>query len=62
MEPGEDTDRKRTVFETLVPAQAQAGGRRHRRFRASQVDPEDEDAVEAMMDLAEDESVTWEEE
>ena len=51
-----------TGFETLVPGLSQARERRHRRFRASQVDPEDEDAVDAMMDLAEDESVTWEEE
>jgi hypothetical protein len=31
-------------------------------MRAAQVDPEDEGAVEAMMELAEDEQVGWEEE
>ena len=33
-----------------------------RRLRASQIDPQDDEAVEAMMEMAEDESVTWEEE
>ena len=58
----EDEAMESTGFETLVPGLSQARERRHRRFRASQVDPEDEEAVEAMMNLAEDESVTWEEE
>jgi hypothetical protein len=31
-------------------------------MRASQVDPEDGDAVSDMMELAEDETVNWEEE
>ena len=31
-------------------------------MKASQVDPEDQEAVEAMMELAEDEQVGWEEE
>jgi hypothetical protein len=31
-------------------------------MRAAQVDPEDEEAVESMMELAEDEQVDWEEE
>jgi len=51
-----------TGFENLVPGLDLARERRHRRFRAAQVDPEDEEAVEALMDLAEDETVTWEEE
>ncbi|MGB1845271.1 MAG: hypothetical protein ACPHQR_02560, partial [Candidatus Poseidoniaceae archaeon] len=51
-----------TGFENLVPGLDLARERRHRRFRAAQVDPEDEEAVEALMDLAEDEAVTWEEE
>ena len=31
-------------------------------MRASQVDPEDDEAVVEMMELADDESITWEEE
>ena len=57
-EEGQDS----TGFENLVPGLGLARERRHRRFRAAQVDPEDEEAVEALMDLAEDEAVTWEEE
>ena len=50
-------------FDALVPGLAAARERRNeRRFKASQVDPEDPDAVREMMELAEDESVNWEEE
>ena len=49
-------------FENLVPGLADVANRRSRRMRAAQVDPEDEGAVEAMMELAEDEQVGWEEE
>ena len=31
-------------------------------MKATQVDPEDEEAVADMMELAEDEAITWEEE
>ena len=31
-------------------------------MKASQVDPEDDEAVEEMMQLADDENITWEEE
>ena len=31
-------------------------------MKASQVDPEDDEAVEEMMELADDENITWEEE
>ncbi len=58
----EEGDYDSTGFENLVPGLDLARERRHRRFRAAQVDPEDEEAVEALMDLAEDEAVTWEEE
>ena len=54
---------KPSGFDALVPGLAAARERRNeRRFKASQVDPEDEDAVQEMMKLAEDESIVWEEE
>jgi len=49
-------------FENLVPGLADVSQRRGRRMKASQVNPEDTEAVEAMMILAEDEQVQWEEE
>ena len=52
-----------TGFDELVPGLAAARERRNqRRFKGIQVDPEDEDAVSEMMELAEDESVRYEEE
>ncbi len=55
-------DAEATGFESLVPGLDQARERRNRRFRAAQVDPEDDEAVEAMMGLADDESISWDEE
>ncbi len=59
-------ERKSTTssgFDALVPGLAAARERRNeRRFKASQVDPEDEEAVREMMELADDESIAWEEE
>ena len=49
-------------FEGLVPGLAEISNRRDRRMRAAQVDPDDDDAVAEMMELAEDEAITWEEE
>ena len=49
-------------FDGLVPGLADISERRGRRLRASQIDPEDDEAVESMMEMADDESVTWEEE
>ncbi len=49
-------------FENLVPGLTDVTNRRSRRMRASQVDPDDEDAVEEMMELSEDEGIIWEEE
>lgn len=49
-------------FEELVPGLSDVSMRRSRRMRASQVDPEDNEAVEKMMTLSEDEEVSWEEE
>jgi len=61
----ERTPAKQTTggFEGLVPGLAEMSQeRRNRRMKASQVDPADGAAVEAMMELAEDETITWEEE
>ena len=61
----------RTAHAEGMPAQRRArlrqrrlvlAQRRSRRMRASQVDPEDVEAVTEMMELAEDEDVSWEEE
>ena len=52
-----------SAFDALVPGLAAARERRNeRRFKGSQVDPEDSEAVSEMMELAEDESNNWEEE
>ncbi len=48
-------------FEELVPGLADAR-RRQRRFTNSQVDPEDEEEIAKMMELADDESITYAEE
>ena len=50
-------------FSHLVPGLEDVSqARRHRRMKASQVDPKDVEAVENMMNLSEDETVQWEEE
>lgn len=49
-------------FADLVPDLANVAHRRNRRLKASQVDPENEEAVVEVMELAEDEEVNWEEE
>lgn len=50
-----------TGFEELVPGLADAR-RRQRRFTNAQVDPADEEEIAEMMELAEDESITYAEE
>ena len=55
-------DSQNTGFEHLVPGLSDISDRRSRRMKASQVDPEDEEAVEEMMQLSEDETINWEEE
>ena len=45
-----------------MPGLADVATRRNRRLKATQVDPENEEEVAEMMDLAEDEEVSWEEE
>ena len=49
-------------FADLVPGLSDIANRRSRRLKASQVDPENEGAVTEMMELSEDEEVSWEEE
>ena len=49
-------------FEDLVPGLSEVSDRRSRKMRASQVDPEDDEAVAEMMELSEDENIVWEEE
>ena len=51
-----------STFETLVPGLAEVRRRRERRHRDSQVDPDDEEQVSSMLDLAEDEEIIYEEE
>lgn len=59
---------KQTLSETpssfagLVPDLDKARDRRERRLKAAQVDPSDEEAVDEMMGLADDESISWQEE
>ncbi|MDP6325999.1 MAG: KH domain-containing protein [Candidatus Thalassarchaeaceae archaeon] len=57
----EKGDSDESGFEHLVPGLAEAR-QRSRRYKSSQIDPEDKEAVAEMMDLAEDESVSWSEE
>ena len=54
-------DTQSTGFEHLVPGLSDISDRRSRRMKASQENPEDEEAVEAMMQLSEDETINWEE-
>ena len=54
--------RDSSKFDTLVPGLAQARRRRERRNKDSQVSPSDSDEVSEVMELADDESVTFEEE
>ncbi|MCH1527943.1 MAG: KH domain-containing protein [Candidatus Poseidoniaceae archaeon] len=58
----ESTTAQTDDFADLVPDLANVAHRRNRRLKASQVDPENEEAVVEVMELAEDEEVNWEEE
>lgn len=49
-------------FANLVPGLSDVAVRRNRRMKASQVDPDDAEEVIAMMELADDEGISWEEE
>lgn len=49
-------------FEALVPGLDAARRKRERRYKEAQVDPGDADAIDRMMELAEDESIGYEEE
>jgi ribosomal RNA assembly protein len=62
IEAREAKEETSTGFDGLVPGLADVSERRGRRLRSSQVDPEDDDAVVDMMEMAEDEHIVWEEE
>ena len=49
-------------FDALVPGLEAARRKRERRYKDAQVDPDDTEAIEEMMELAEDESIGFEEE
>ena len=49
-------------FEALVPGLDAARRKRERRYKDSQVDPDNQEAINEMMELADDESVGFEEE
>ena len=49
-------------FEALVPGLDAARRKRERRYKDAQVDPNDTEAIDEMMELAEDESIGFEEE
>ena len=57
-----DTNDDGGRFEALVPGLDAAKRRRERRYKDAQVDPEDSQAVDEMMNLADDESIGFEEE
>ena len=58
----EDMAASQTGFEELVPGLSDLSQRRSRRMKASQVDPSNDEEVATMMELAEDEEVSWGEE
>ena len=58
----ERSSRASSKLDTLVPGLAQARRRRESRNKDSQVNPSDSDEVSEVMELADDESVTFEEE
>ena len=57
-----DTRDESERFDALVPGLDSARRKRERRYKDAQVNPDDDDAVDEMMELAEDESVGFEEE
>ena len=62
LESYEERSEKSSAFDSLVPGLSAARRRRERRLTDSQVDPEDSEAVKEMLELAEDEKITYEEE
>ncbi len=57
-----DTHEDEGRFEALVPGLDAARRKRERRYKEAQVDPDDAEAIEQIMELAEDESIGFEEE
>ena len=62
LESFEERSQNSSPFDTLVPGLSAARKRRERRLKDSQVDPDDEGSIEEMLELAEDEKITYEEE
>jgi ribosomal RNA assembly protein len=62
IEAKESKEEPSTGFDGLVPGLADVSERRGRKLKASQVDPDDDEAVIDMMEMAEDEHIVWEEE
>ena len=62
IEAKEDNEALPDGFDGLGPGLADVSERRGRKLKASQGDPDDEEAVDDMMEMAEDEHVVWEEE
>lgn len=56
------SDSESSDFSGLVPGLAEVANRRNRRLKAAQVDPANEEEVAEVMELSEDEEVSWEEE
>ena len=56
------SDSESSDFSGLVPGLADVASRRNRRLKAAQVDPANEEEVAEVMELSEDEEVSWEEE
>tara|TARA_B100001029_G_scaffold128108_1_gene107129 strand:- start:532 stop:1284 length:753 start_codon:yes stop_codon:yes gene_type:complete len=57
-----DTREEGGRFEALVPGLDAARRKRERRYKEAQVDPNDAEAIDEMMELADDESIGFEEE
>ena len=57
-----DTHEQGGRLEALVPGLDAARRKRERRYKDAQVDPNDTEAIDEMMELAEDESIGFEEE
>ena len=62
IEAKEDSEDRPVGLDGLVPGLADVSERRGRKLKASQVDPDDGEAVDDMMEMAEDEHIVWEEE
>ncbi|MBK37659.1 MAG: RNA-processing protein [Euryarchaeota archaeon] len=62
LESYEERGNDSSTFDSLVPGLSAARRRRERRLKDSQIDPDDQGAVDEMLELAEDEEIIYEEE